>query len=265
MDSVEDSLADVDLMSLPSPVMVQPEEDEVSVDNTTQDVNEQPIIGNIMDNQVPDVPTSSLDLKQVMSPRAPEEGALRKPLQRVVNNSAVCWKCEAAIEEAAKHCDECGTSQSKKKCLECGTENRPSAKFCRDCGKPCGPKMMDLTPNGSRTPAGFMTPNKDDRKVPPLPKLQAQSEYGEEYGVDYENYYPSQEEIIEDIKARSDLVDKGTSEQKDGGESGFGVKPNLQDDSNPFMALLAKNMDAQSERQTELMQVLKEGMVKKTR
>ena len=64
MDSVDDSLVDVDLMSFPSPVAVQQDVDEVSVEDTVQEVNEQPLTGNIMDNQVPDVPTSSLDLKQ---------------------------------------------------------------------------------------------------------------------------------------------------------------------------------------------------------
>ena len=66
MDSVDDSFGDVDLMSLPSPVMVQLEEDEVSVENTIQDVNEQPQTGNIMGNQVPDVSASSLDLKHFL-------------------------------------------------------------------------------------------------------------------------------------------------------------------------------------------------------
>ena len=68
--SLDSSFADVDLLSIPSP-MVIPQESQPQDENTTGEpvneetngeVIEQP--GNILDNQVPTVSTSSPDLKQ---------------------------------------------------------------------------------------------------------------------------------------------------------------------------------------------------------
>ena len=281
MESSLISFADVDLLSIPSPVVIQQESQsqyentagELAGEEISDEVSEQQ--GNILDNQVPNVSTSSPDLKQVMSPRASGDEALREPQQqRVVNNPAVCWKCNSAVVKAAKFCNECGTSQLKKECLECGAENKPTAKFCSDCGKSCGPKRFSLTPGEPGTPSGFMTP-KGDREIPDLPKFQRlreeQSEYFEGYeGEGYEDYYPSQQQIMEDLQARSDLVNKGTSADRENEEYVFAERPQLSveeegkpSNADPFMVLLAKSMDAQSERQTELMQVLKDGMVKK--
>merc|ERR1711911_196565 len=138
------------------------------------------------------------------------------------------------IDKAAKFCDECGSSQLKKECLECGAENTPTAKFCSDCGKSCGPKRFSLTPKEPGTPSGFMTP-KGDREIPDLPKFQGlkndqgqekgQSEYPEGYYEQgNEDYYPSQQQIMEDLQARSDLVNKGTSAEE---EYVFAEKPQL--------------------------------------
>ena len=267
--SLDSSFADVDLLSIPSPLVNQ-QESQSQEENTAGEpaaevindaMNEQQ--GNILDNQVPTVSTSSPDLKQVMSPRASEEGALREPQkQRVVNNSAVCWKCNSAIDKAAKFCDECGSSQLKKECPECRAENKPTAKFCSDCGRSCGPKRFILTPKEPGTPSGFMTPKgdrellerqtppKEDREIPDLPKFQGlrddqgqkkgQSEYFEGYIEEgYEDYYPSQQQIMEDLQARSDLVNKGTSAEGENEEYVFAEKPQLPDEEKPSNADLS--------------------------
>ena len=75
--SLDSSFADVDLLSIPSPVVIQQESQsqeentagEPAAEEITDDMNEQQ--GIILDNQVPSVSISSPDLKQVMSPRAP--------------------------------------------------------------------------------------------------------------------------------------------------------------------------------------------------
>ena len=65
MESLDSSMVDVDLLSIPSPVIVQQDGEVTSVgEATSEDVIEQPQVENIMDNQVPDVSASSQDLKQ---------------------------------------------------------------------------------------------------------------------------------------------------------------------------------------------------------
>ena len=68
--SLDSSFADVDLLSIPSPVVIQQESQsqdentagELASEEIDDEVSEQP--GNILDNQVPNVSTSSPDLKQ---------------------------------------------------------------------------------------------------------------------------------------------------------------------------------------------------------
>ena len=70
--SLDSSFADVDLLSIPSPVVIQQESQsqdentagEPAGEDISDEVSEQQ--GNILDNQVPNVSTSSPDLKHFL-------------------------------------------------------------------------------------------------------------------------------------------------------------------------------------------------------
>ena len=50
------------------------------------------------------------------------------------SNNKVCPKCNFENKPSAKFCSNCGTPLGKRFCKECGTEVKENAKFCPNCG-----------------------------------------------------------------------------------------------------------------------------------
>src|SRR3990170_2614870 len=66
-----------------------------------------------------------------------------------------CPSCGHENREAARFCEECGTTPASA-CPSCGAELRPSARFCDSCGQPVAISLVGAqraVPSGTEPPS----------------------------------------------------------------------------------------------------------------